>query len=37
MNIWYSCTECVFGSNSKKLANTHEDSHEDHTIIEEKD
>ena len=34
--MWYDCSECVFASNSPKLANDHT-AHSGHTVNEEKE
>jgi hypothetical protein len=36
MGSWFACTECIFGSNSRKQAAAHE-AKTGHTIDEEED
>jgi hypothetical protein len=32
MDLWYECTECIYASNSRKLADRHEDE-KGHTVV----
>jgi hypothetical protein len=34
--IWYQCKDCIFGTNSRKEANKHQEQ-EGHAISEEKE
>lgn len=37
MGIWFQCTDCIFGSNSRKQAHIHTTDNTTHTVKEEQD